>query len=157
MHTSPHHLHPNCNPDVVHRVRSSYSCRVGAQMYLGGAQMYLVYADMARCCDTGDTLCILLCKQGHCIMMGSWLGWLVLVGLTAPHSWQAQSSHLCRPTSVILTVRPPLNWTLLQCTRPDTTKCMYQVLQCIASGNLKWTRRTEWKQLETLLYKCRRS
>ena len=40
------------------------------------------------------------------------MGWLVLVGLTSPHSWQAQSSHLWRPTSVILTVRPPLNWTL---------------------------------------------
>ena len=107
MHTSPHHLHPNCNPDVVHRVRSSYSCRVGAQMYLGGAimdlgvvhtcilvvhkcisgaaQMYLVYADMARCCDTGDTLCILLCKQGHCIMMGSWLGWYWLDSLRPIH------------------------------------------------------------------------
>ena len=46
-------------------------------------------------------------------MMGSGrVGWLVLVGLTSPHSWQAQSSHLWRPTSVILTVRPPLNWTL---------------------------------------------
>ena len=34
-----------------------------------------------------------------------------------PHSWQAPSSHLWRATSVILTVREPLNWTLLQYNR----------------------------------------
>ena len=51
----------------------------------------------SRCTDFNNSQC----------KAWSWLPCSVLM----PHSWQAPSSHLWRATSVILTVRPPLNWT----------------------------------------------
>ena len=58
------------------------------------------HEDRSRCTDFNNSKC----------KAWSWLPCSVLM----PHSWQAPSSHLWRATSVILTVRPPLNWTPLQ-------------------------------------------
>ena len=67
---------------------------------------------------------VAVCHDGE---LAGLLASLVLVEL---HSWQAQSSHLCRTTSVILTVGPALNWAA-QCSRQDTTSvCPFS--PCIA-------------------------
>ena len=58
------------------------------------------HEDRSRCTDFNNSQC----------KAWSWLPCSVLM----PHSWQAPSSHLWRATSVILTVRPPLNWPVLQ-------------------------------------------
>ena len=71
-----------------------------------------------------------------------------MVGLTAPHSWQAQSSHLCRPTSVILTVSKAtkLDPAALQ---PPRYNLVYPILQCFWHSQLDF--KTEWKQQLVLL------